>query len=93
LYLSNDPRQCNQLKGLGYGATSALQSAPALVLHVPLLDAPATNTAASLADSPQIAKLLIIPFVAVMEVIWFQRRFTPAVTASMVTVVIGVAIV
>jgi hypothetical protein len=42
---------------------------------------------------PQIAKLLIIPFVAVMEMIWFQKRFTPPVAASMVVVVIGVSIV
>lgn len=41
----------------------------------------------------QIAKLLIIPFVAVMEMVWFQKRFTTAVTLSMVTVAIGVAIV
>lgn len=41
----------------------------------------------------QIAKLLIIPFVAVMEVVWFGRRFTPEVTGSMVVVAIGVAIV
>ncbi|KAI8462371.1 MAG: triose-phosphate transporter family-domain-containing protein [Monoraphidium minutum] len=41
----------------------------------------------------QIAKLLIIPFVAVMEMVWFQRRFTPPVAASMVTVAVGVAIV
>jgi solute carrier family 35 protein E3 len=41
----------------------------------------------------QIAKLLIIPFVAVMELLWFRRRFTPEVVASMVVVVIGVSIV
>jgi hypothetical protein len=42
---------------------------------------------------PQIAKLLIIPFVAIMEMVWFKRRFTPPVAASMVVVVIGVSIV
>lgn len=41
----------------------------------------------------QIAKLMIIPFVCVMEMLWFQRRFTPEVTASVVTVIIGVSIV
>lgn len=41
----------------------------------------------------QIAKLLIIPFVAVMEMAWFGRRFTPPVVASMVVVALGVAIV
>jgi hypothetical protein len=51
-----------------------------------------------LAPSPhrppsQIAKLLIIPFVAVMEMVWFNKRFTPPVAASMVVVVIGVSIV
>lgn len=42
---------------------------------------------------PQIAKLLIIPFVAVMEMIWFRKRFTPPVIASMLVVAAGVAIV
>lgn len=41
----------------------------------------------------QIAKLLIIPFVAVMEMVWFQKRFTPPVVASMLVVAAGVAIV
>lgn len=41
----------------------------------------------------QIAKLLIIPFVAVMEMAWFGRRFTPPVVASMVVVAVGVSIV
>ncbi|GBF98779.1 hypothetical protein Rsub_11361 [Raphidocelis subcapitata] len=41
----------------------------------------------------QIAKLLIIPFVAVVEMVWYEKRFTPEVTASMVVVAVGVGIV
>jgi solute carrier family 35 protein E3 len=41
----------------------------------------------------QIAKLLIIPFVAVVEMVWYEKRYTPEVTGSMVIVAVGVAIV
>lgn len=41
----------------------------------------------------QIAKLLIIPFVCLVELFWLKRSFTPEVTASVATVFLGVAIV
>ena len=41
----------------------------------------------------QIAKLLIIPFVCLVEHFWLGKTFSRAVIASVVTVVIGVAIV
>jgi solute carrier family 35 protein E3 len=41
----------------------------------------------------QIAKLLIIPFVCVVELVWMKRQFTPRVVCSILTVVAGVAIV
>eukprot|EP00878_Enallax_costatus_P005590 GHUV01005863.1.p1 GENE.GHUV01005863.1~~GHUV01005863.1.p1 ORF type:complete len:373 (+),score=114.70 GHUV01005863.1:591-1709(+) len=41
----------------------------------------------------QIAKLLIIPFVCVVELFWMKRRFTAPVVASILVVVTGVAIV
>ncbi len=41
----------------------------------------------------QISKLLIIPFVCVVEAVWLKRRYTTAVLASMVVVVFGVGVV
>lgn len=41
----------------------------------------------------QIAKLLIIPFVCLVERFWLGKTFSRSVIASVVTVVIGVAIV
>lgn len=41
----------------------------------------------------QIAKLLIIPFVCLVEKFWLNRKFSKGVVTSIVTVVIGVAIV
>ena len=41
----------------------------------------------------QIAKLLIIPFVCVVEKVWLGKTFSSAIIASVVTVVLGVAIV
>lgn len=41
----------------------------------------------------QMAKLLIIPFVCLVERFWLQRRFSKPVIASIVVVAIGVAIV
>ena len=42
---------------------------------------------------PQIAKLLIIPFVCLVERFWLGKTFSRSVIASVVTVVCGVAIV
>lgn len=41
----------------------------------------------------QIAKLLIIPFVCLVELFWMKRRFTVPVVCSILVVVTGVAIV
>lgn len=41
----------------------------------------------------QIAKLLIIPFVCLVEFLWLRRTFTRPVLCSMLAVVLGVAIV
>lgn len=41
----------------------------------------------------QIAKLLIIPFVCLVELFWFGRRFTVPVVASILLVILGVAVV
>uniref|UniRef100_A0A7R9V8B6 Sugar phosphate transporter domain-containing protein n=1 Tax=Chlamydomonas euryale TaxID=1486919 RepID=A0A7R9V8B6_9CHLO len=41
----------------------------------------------------QIAKLLIIPFVCVVEFVWMNRTFRPPVIGSILTVVLGVAVV
>ena len=41
----------------------------------------------------QVAKLLIIPFVCVVELVWLKRRFTGPVIGSVLTVIIGVGIV
>ncbi|KAG2495895.1 hypothetical protein HYH03_006133 [Edaphochlamys debaryana] len=41
----------------------------------------------------QIAKLLMSPFVASVEMLWLKRRFPPTVLLSMVVVLAGVAIV
>jgi len=41
----------------------------------------------------QIAKLLIIPFVCLVERFWLGKTFSRSVIASVLTVVIGVAIV
>ena len=41
----------------------------------------------------QIAKLLIIPFVCGVELVWMGRRFTPPVVASIMLVILGVAVV
>lgn len=41
----------------------------------------------------QVAKLLIIPFVCLVEKFWFGRRFSAGVVASVATVAIGVAVV
>ena len=41
----------------------------------------------------QVAKLLIIPFVCLVEKFWFKRRFSAGVVASVATVAIGVAVV
>ena len=42
---------------------------------------------------PQIAKLLIIPFVCLVEKFWLGREFSKGVVVSVVTVVAGVAVV
>jgi solute carrier family 35 protein E3 len=41
----------------------------------------------------QIAKLLIIPFVCIVELVWLKKTFTVPVILSVVTVIAGVAIV
>lgn len=41
----------------------------------------------------QVAKLLIIPFVCIVELVWLKKTFTLPVVASVLTVVTGVAIV
>lgn len=41
----------------------------------------------------QIAKLLIIPFVCLVELFWLKRRFAAPVVCSILVVVAGVAIV
>jgi hypothetical protein len=43
--------------------------------------------------SPQIAKLLIIPFVCLVEHFWLGKRFSVRVIMSVVTVVLGVGVV
>jgi len=43
--------------------------------------------------APQVCKLLIIPFVCLVEHFWLGKVFTRSVIASVVTVVIGVAVV
>jgi multidrug transporter EmrE-like cation transporter len=40
-----------------------------------------------------VAKLLIIPGVCVMELLWFNRNLTPAMWAAVAVVVCGVAVV
>ena len=45
------------------------------------------------AVAPQIAKLLIIPFVCAVESAWLGKVFSRSVIGSIVTVVAGVAIV
>jgi solute carrier family 35 protein E3 len=41
----------------------------------------------------QIAKLLIIPFVCMVELFWLRRSFTPQVTSAILVVILGVGIV
>ena len=41
----------------------------------------------------QVAKLLVIPFVCMIECCWLKRVFTWPVILSMLTVVAGVAVV
>jgi solute carrier family 35 protein E3 len=41
----------------------------------------------------QIAKLLIIPFVCLVELFWMGRRFTTPVVCSILLVILGVAVV
>jgi hypothetical protein len=41
----------------------------------------------------QIAKLLIIPFVCMVELLYMRKRFSAPVVASIAVVIIGVAIV
>lgn len=42
---------------------------------------------------PQIAKLLIIPFVCLVEHFWLGKQFSVRVIMSVVTVVLGVGVV
>jgi hypothetical protein len=42
---------------------------------------------------PQIAKLLIIPFVCMVEHFWLGKQFSVRVIMSVVTVVVGVGVV
>lgn len=41
----------------------------------------------------QIAKLLIIPFVCLVELFWMGRRFTVPVVGAIMLVILGVAVV
>lgn len=41
----------------------------------------------------QVAKLLVIPFVCMVEAVWFNRRFNTATLLSILTVIFGVATV
>jgi solute carrier family 35 protein E3 len=41
----------------------------------------------------QIAKLLIIPFVCLVELFWLRRSFSPQVVSSILVVIMGVGIV
>ena len=51
------------------------------------------STDVALWPAPQVCKLLIIPFVCLVEHFWLGKVFTRSVIASVVTVVIGVAVV
>ncbi len=50
-------------------------------------------TAINVVCHVQIAKLLIVPFVCLVERFWLQRHFTRPVIASILVVVAGVGIV
>lgn len=52
-----------------------------------------TRCPASYAAPPQIAKLLIIPFVCMVELVWLRKTFTAPIIASVLTVIAGVSIV
>lgn len=41
----------------------------------------------------QIAKLLIIPFVCLVELFWLRRTFTPQTVMSILVVILGVGVV
>jgi solute carrier family 35 protein E3 len=43
--------------------------------------------------SSQIAKLLIIPFVCLVELFWLRRTFTPQTVMSILVVILGVGVV
>jgi hypothetical protein len=51
------------------------------------------NSSHELLHTLQISKLLIIPFVCVVEATWHKRRYTLPVLGSIVVVICGVAIV
>ncbi len=56
---------------------------------------PPTHLAPSRARpfATQISKLLIIPFVCLVEALWFGKRFTLPLVLSILVVVAGVAVV
>ncbi len=55
--------------------------------------AAAGAAAAPLYIKTQVAKLLVIPFVCAVEAAWLGRRFNMATLTSIVTVIVGVAVV
>lgn len=74
---------------------NSLNSSAAMLLCMKYHDhiAKSTETTLQCKSLPQIAKLLIIPFVCLVERLWLQRRFSKPVMASVLVVVLGVAIV
>lgn len=52
-----------------------------------------TNPTCCCAGVLQVAKLLVIPFVCMVEAVWFGRRFNTATLLSIMTVIVGVATV
>lgn len=78
--LVTDAQPCQSLSGMR--ALSLLRGFTKQQLH-----------STSLPGGMQIAKLLIIPFVCLVEKFWLGKEFTRGVVTSVLVVVSGVAVV
>ncbi|KAG2491545.1 hypothetical protein HYH03_010116 [Edaphochlamys debaryana] len=84
------------MEAVGYGKRASMPLKDCLIFAVVASVSIASLNLSLLVNSVgfyQISKLLIIPFVCLVEYLWFKRRFTLMTVLSILVVVAGVAIV
>ncbi|KAG2427131.1 hypothetical protein HXX76_012641 [Chlamydomonas incerta] len=84
------------MEGVGFGKRAVMPLKDCLLFAVIASVSIASLNLSLLVNSVgfyQISKLLIIPFVCLVEFVWFNRAFTVPMVGSILVVVVGVAVV